>query len=310
MITKEDYRKAREEISIESLLNSYNVKNNGKLYSCPFHEDSTPSAGIRNNRLHCFSCGITASTIDIVCHIDHVDQFHAILKLLEGKAGAKIEPYKRKNKTVEVDRYDNIIKYANPINSTNKGYIMQYLNKRCIAEILKFQNFFGMEIKHNYYKNKNYIIYDFPNKKFAIKKAIDGTYKGNIGSVMPLYFKHDNSPIWYIVEGLEDCFSISLLQGSFKNVICLNSIANIPKMINKILLDRSYFGDNPRFIIATDTDFAGQKAKSDIIENMKKIGCNAYDYKKFYDYAEKNNLKDVNDCLIHIKTINKRKGVK
>ncbi len=36
------------------------------IINCPFHEDKHPSAGIKNNKLHCFTCGETWSGLDII----------------------------------------------------------------------------------------------------------------------------------------------------------------------------------------------------------------------------------------------------
>jgi hypothetical protein len=61
-----DYIKARA-IPIESL---YQFKSKGKNVSCPWHEDSHPSASIKYNRLVCFQCGWKGSSIDFVMKLN------------------------------------------------------------------------------------------------------------------------------------------------------------------------------------------------------------------------------------------------
>lgn len=42
-------------ISMQQILDKYGIKNNGKMFSCPFHgEDKHPSAKIYKNSYCCF----------------------------------------------------------------------------------------------------------------------------------------------------------------------------------------------------------------------------------------------------------------
>jgi hypothetical protein len=54
---------AAKEHPFEDLLETQQKKGN---IHCPFHEDKHPSASIKNNKLHCFSCGRTWSPIDFI----------------------------------------------------------------------------------------------------------------------------------------------------------------------------------------------------------------------------------------------------
>ncbi len=58
-VTDDEIRRARE-YPFEELLPM--VKRGS--YYCPFHEDHHPSASVKDNKLHCFVCNKTWSTID------------------------------------------------------------------------------------------------------------------------------------------------------------------------------------------------------------------------------------------------------
>ena len=57
-VTADEIRQAKEH-PFEELLPVVR----GKV-SCPFHDDKTPSASVKNNKLHCFVCNRTWDTID------------------------------------------------------------------------------------------------------------------------------------------------------------------------------------------------------------------------------------------------------
>ena len=312
-INEEDYREAKA-IDIKSVLNHYGyyAKANGN-YTCPFHNDKTASTSILKvkgttiNRLNCFCCHRIASTIDIVMEMEGVDQFTAIRKLL----GSELRTDKRANKiplqeqqqegkTTE-QKYEYVISKCRPLSKDNYGYIIPYLNSREIKGILDLletlkANGTEVEILHNYFQKKNYIVYHFSKYKFMIQKAIDRSEKRNLGHTRPVYFKINNSNDWYVVEGIEDCFSLLLVHNV--NVVCLNSTSNINKFIEAVKLKHS---KDINFIIATDNDHTGEKAKNELIRFFKENNVKYSLYKSFYDYAEKYNLKDFNECLCHSK---------
>ena len=49
--------------------------------SCPFHDDKHPSASIKNNRLHCFSCNKTWNPLDYVIEKEGISFQEAMLRL-------------------------------------------------------------------------------------------------------------------------------------------------------------------------------------------------------------------------------------
>lgn len=48
-----------ETISMQDILDKYGIRNNGKMFSCPFHgEDRHPSAKIYSNSFCCYTCNM------------------------------------------------------------------------------------------------------------------------------------------------------------------------------------------------------------------------------------------------------------
>jgi len=50
----------------------------GKMVNCPFHEDKHPSASIKNNRVHCFSCNKTWDAISFIMETRKTDFVGAV----------------------------------------------------------------------------------------------------------------------------------------------------------------------------------------------------------------------------------------
>lgn len=78
-ISDEDIERARE-YPIKELLN---IEKRGNI-SCPFHDDKHPSASIKDNKLHCFTCGETWGSIDVVMKRDNMGFMEAVKFLCGG----------------------------------------------------------------------------------------------------------------------------------------------------------------------------------------------------------------------------------
>ena len=78
-IGDEDIEKARQ-YPIQSILG---IKRKGNI-SCPFHNDKHPSASIKNNKLHCFTCNQTWDTIDIIQKKEGLGFIEAVKYLIRG----------------------------------------------------------------------------------------------------------------------------------------------------------------------------------------------------------------------------------
>jgi len=75
-ITSEQIEAARA-FPIEDLLE--NIHRN--RVRCPFHDDTNPSASIKNNKVHCFVCNKTWNPIDLVMQRDGLSFINAVRRL-------------------------------------------------------------------------------------------------------------------------------------------------------------------------------------------------------------------------------------
>ena len=78
-LTDSEIQRARD-YPIRDLLHVQNARGN---ISCPFHQDKTPSMGIKNNRFHCFSCGEKGDVITLYQKLNDCD-FKTAVKALCG----------------------------------------------------------------------------------------------------------------------------------------------------------------------------------------------------------------------------------
>ena len=69
-------------ISMQDILDKYDIKNNGRMFSCPFHgEDRHPSAKIYKNSYCCFGCHNAGDTIRFVENLFHLSFKEAMEKI-------------------------------------------------------------------------------------------------------------------------------------------------------------------------------------------------------------------------------------
>ena len=82
-ISDEDIEKARSyPISELPDIKKPKGQNKGNI-CCPFHEDKHPSASIRDNKLHCFTCNKTWNVIDIIMEKEGLGFIEAVKYLNE-----------------------------------------------------------------------------------------------------------------------------------------------------------------------------------------------------------------------------------
>lgn len=305
------FDKARD-VDIAYILKKYGVKaDKNERYHCPVHNDKKPSASIykQENKLKCFSCNSYLSTIDLVMQVEGVDKIKAvnlILKDFEPQNRVKklIDPIKEKQKKFGSNvTVDFMRKYSNKIYKLKENkYIESYLKKRCIEDMVKELSRFGVTVRHNYYKNVNYIIYDFGT--YMIQKAVtkeegQRRFTRNIGSPDVFVMEYDKNLPYGIVEGLED--GLSLLKAFDKqiNIICLNSVANKKKLFGMIEGEKRY--KNSTFIFALDNDNAGITVGKEIKGYLMKNDIKFDYYMNFYKAASSINcIKDINDYIIYL----------
>lgn len=296
-----------KKVNIAYILESYGYRaNKDGFYVCPFHNEKTPSAKIKDNKLKCFGCGNYASTIDLIQQLESISDIQAVNLILskfnhEERFKSIIEPIKEKQKK-QLLNPSYIRENSNKVYklSDNK-YIENYLTKRCIKEMVGELTKFGVTIRHNYYKRTNYIIYDFGD--YMIQKALDGSLKRNIGSSNIFIMEYDKNFPYYIVEGIEDCLSLLKVLKKI-NVICLNSVANKHKLFE--LLEQKEGYRKSKFIFALDYDNAGIKTGKKIKEYFIKNDIKYDYYRDFYKIAPFIDcIKDINDYIIYLNEITK-----
>lgn len=272
---------------ITEILSFYGVEFYKNSCKCIFHDDNNRSAFITNgNRLRCHSCNCSLSAIDVVQHFENIHNIReAAKKVLELK-GTPIktvnyfenEPIKKKKLSFQ-DR-KNICENKNII------VVQRYLNSRGISkkilDILDKNNI-------TYGADKfNQVHFFFNRQQYCIYRSIKLDKNFNCGNPTPLCIKSNDSNLWYIVEGIYD--GLSLLQTN-KNVIILNSVSNVEKLIYKIESTRKLL--ELEYVIATDNDEPGLKAKYKLEEFFTKNNVKF----EIFDILYNSKFKDVNDLL-------------
>lgn len=68
-------------ITMEDVLNKYNIKYRHFMYHCPFHKDHNASAKMYNNSFYCFSCNKTGDVIQFVQYLFNLSFKEAMEKI-------------------------------------------------------------------------------------------------------------------------------------------------------------------------------------------------------------------------------------
>src|SRR6476469_5794787 len=58
---------------------------------CPAHDETRPSASVRDNQLHCFGCGWSGDAIDLIKELDGVNYADAVQRA-EEITGTSMQP--------------------------------------------------------------------------------------------------------------------------------------------------------------------------------------------------------------------------
>lgn len=53
----DNYTNVKSFINMEQVVSLFSIEHKKNRYICPFHQDTNPSASIKNEKFHCFSCG-------------------------------------------------------------------------------------------------------------------------------------------------------------------------------------------------------------------------------------------------------------
>lgn len=195
-------------------------------------------------------------------------------------------------------------------NTFSVKMVREYFEARCLDCDIVFPaaKHNGIRIFHQYDKMyySNFILYvcQKEEKKFIIRKRIDGYFarnknksikklKGNIGNVKPLWlYPENNNNAKYIIvtEGLEDAFTAIHMKRN-EIVVSLNSTKQVNTFIHSLDSHREDLA-NKRILIALDNDSGGYKASNELKEYFLKegyqIGSNLFFYTPSYNVTDLN----------------------
>ena len=274
-------------INISLVLAYYgHFANQFNKYSCLVHNEKTPSASIYNNRIKCFGCGASLSTVDIVMEKEGLNIRESAKKVLE-IAGMDIEINKIKTNVDNSKKKKIDVPTRKLMVDFKRDYeIKQYLSRRKIKQsvlnVLQMNNIrYGVD-------KIGQIHFLFKDKFFIYRSKTDINFA--CGKVEPVCIMSDKlSHQWWIVEGLFD--ALTLLDKNY-NVVCLNSLSNTNKFIENIKKNKMI--DKFNFIIATDNDLKGRDYKDKLIKCFRDDNIKFKAYDKLYN----SDCKDINDMRI------------
>ena len=101
---KETITYIKERVELKDLMKRYYVKFEGDKICCPFHNDRSPSMGIKNNRYNCFACGESGDVIDFIKNWHRVDTREAI-EIISGLYGFDFTPIKQNDARPRKETY-------------------------------------------------------------------------------------------------------------------------------------------------------------------------------------------------------------
>lgn len=287
------------ELKLQLDINGYNLLNTIRdsgdniQITCPYHSNGTerrPSAGIRktDGMFHCFACGETHTLQEMISHCfgyyDDLVGAKGWEWLLKNFLTVSIE--ERKGIDLDVERFNNRTNscivggsfYIQPEELDKYRYYHPYMYKRKltneIIELFDIGYDDNFELKD---KNENvvatYRCITFPIKDikgnclFIARRSVDTKffhYPSN--SEKPIYGLYELSTLdeypqeIYICESMLDALTIWVYG---KYAVALNGVGSYKqfKVLSKMPCRK--------FILATDNDSAGQKARSVLRRNIK-----------------------------------------
>ncbi|HFL3726349.1 MULTISPECIES: toprim domain-containing protein [Peptostreptococcaceae] len=298
---KDDLLKQANSINIEYVLNHYGIHkaDSYNRYRCisPYHTDNNPSASIdkSRNKLKCFTCNRTFTSIDVVSTLENNDNLRECAKkVMEISNVTFVAPttdakVSKGNKAVKEDgkRKLTIQDRKNLIVKDNLHILEDYLLTRGINSKIVFPilNRNGVVYGVDRYEQPTFIFEKFGVCIFRYTKENENRVTGRN---VPVSIVSDSSnKEWWIVEGIYDALTLLNLK---KNVICLNTTNNVDAFIEKISSNKTKI-NKFNYIVATDNDDAGLTAKATLEDFFNK---NDIKYKNF-DRLYNSKYKDVND---------------
>lgn len=251
-----------------------------KHFKCrnPMHHDNKPSMKYnpKNNKVHCFSCGVTYNLIDLV-RVDLDLDYRGAVKYIHDNFTQQ-EPIKM---------HDNARQSPTTNFYRKVEYNYDYLKKRGINAKLQMI----LNITWDSYR-KCVIIPT--SKSTSTERFVEGEFRYKHVGAIELYKPYYRNKLpSIIVEGEIDAISLYEAMGvdsieSMRkvkaNVIALGSANNWHKLVNS---------DIDNIILALDNDDAGRDATIKITQELLKQG-KAFKLVNLYGQ-----YKDANECLMN-----------
>jgi DNA primase len=156
-------------ISMQQVLDKYGIKNNQKVFCCPFHDDKHPSAKIYNNSYCCFACNKADTTIGFVMDLFHLSFKEAMQKInLDFNLGL--------DSNYEID-YDKLNKIKSEQYERRK---IQERQRKKYCELCDVRFIYQKILKHfkekkitiNNWESLTMIISDIETKLFQIENSL------------------------------------------------------------------------------------------------------------------------------------------
>ena len=261
-------------------LNTTDYYHPRKHFKCrnPLHQDNKPSMSYnpKNNKVHCFSCGVTYNLIELL-KVDLQVDYGGALDYIRANL-IQDEPVKTQTNTPQSPTTNYYRKVE---------YNYDYLQKRCINRNLQ------MILNITYDSYRKCIIIP-TSTTTSTERFIEGDFRykhnGSIELYAPYYRKKLPS---IIVEGEIDAISIyeamgvdglTAMKNAQANVVALGSANNWHKLANSRI-------DN--LIIALDNDHSGRDATQKLIDELIKKN------KTFKVVNLYGIYKDANECLVN-----------
>lgn len=265
-----------------------------KFFTCrnPNHVDNTPSMKFnpKNNKVHCFSCGVTYGLVDLVM-IDNKLSYPEALNYI------RVNLLHEKPITFNITR--QTCDYTRFYESLELDYT--YTRKRGISDYITFR--FG--VRYNKVNNSIIIV---NGKDCYTERFIGGDIRYKHYGKLELFNKtqpvNTDKPT-IVVEGEIDCLSVYEAIGfkegiKIKNLPCnclaLGSANNWHKLVASGI-------DN--LIIALDNDDAGKAATEQLTDALNKKGIKYIVANLYDEYKDANDIltKDFKKFKINIESI-------
>lgn len=159
-------------LTMEDILNKYGIKQEKKLFHCPFHKDENASAKAYDNSFYCFSCNRTGDIIQFVQYLYNLSFKEAMQKInidfnLGLKCNQKID--REKIRQIELE------KKRKEFQKQQKNNLFQW---RCnvLRDYYKLINYYKRKVNTQNWENLTSTIAYFQQQADILEYKIDNMY--------------------------------------------------------------------------------------------------------------------------------------